>query len=102
MQLPGNGHGFCSREADFTPEPGFHLVGHGEGQRGQQHGPVGLGVERLRLPGLGAVRPGSSLPAPLQDRGSRGAVVADGAVQADQLALRGRRHAADDGSLGGV
>ena len=102
MQIPRGGQCLSSRVADFTSEPGFHLVWHGEGHRDQQHRPVGLWVERLHRPGLGDVQLGSSLPEPLQGRRSGGAVIADRAVQGDQLSLGGCQHAADDRSLRSV
>ena len=102
MQISRGGQCLYSRVADFTSELGFHLVWHGEGHGDQQHRPVGLWVECLHRPRLSDVRLGPSLPEPLQGRRSGGAVIADGAVEGDQLSLGGCQHAADDRSLGSV
>lgn len=102
MQILGGGQGFGSGIADFTFEPGFHLVGHREGQGGKQHGFVGLRVEGLHLPRLSAVGLDSPLPAPLQDWRRGHAVEPDGAVHRDELPLCGCQRATDDWCLWSV
>ena len=99
VDLPECAHDGSSRVGGLTPESGLHQVGGSEGEWGEQEEAVGLGVEEELMSSIAAVGLGSSLPVPVQHRGSGRAEEVHRTVQGDQLSLCERARAADDRRL---